>query len=140
MYDMEYDRLKHSIAVGRKMVDIGKSRGLKDGKLQELFVLGYNHDIGYEFGVNKNHAKIGGEILKNSGYKYWREIYYHGDANTTYQSLYLDILNLADMQIDKNGKSVSLDERLKSIEKRYGVESDTYKNALTLTRKLNKNP
>ena len=135
---MEEDRLKHSVGVGRKMIEIGRMRGFDDNELRELFMLGYNHDVGYEFGNNKNHAEIGGLLLKNCGYKYWREIYYHGNVNTTYQSRYLDILNLADMQIDKNGENVSFDERLSGIGKRYGIESDVYKNASILIEKLKK--
>jgi len=50
---MDEDRLNHSIAVARKMVEIGKNYNLKKEQLQELFVLGYNHDIGYEYGNNE---------------------------------------------------------------------------------------
>ena len=63
---MEENRLKHSIGVGRKMVEIGMAQGLNDDELHDLFVLGYNHDIGYEFGNNESHAKIGGTILRKS--------------------------------------------------------------------------
>lgn len=135
---MDENRLKHSIAVGRKMTEIGKARGLNDNELQELFVLGYNHDIGYEFKGNKDHARIGGKILKNSKYEYWREIYHHGNARTTYQSLYLDILNLADMQIDSSGRDIGFEKRLENIKSRYGAKSNTYKDALLLVQKLKK--
>jgi len=125
---MDYDRLKHSISVARKMVEIGKSYKLNDNELQELFVLGYNHDIGYEFVENGiNHNVVGGNILKRNGYKYWQEVYYHGEPNTNYNSLYLIILNKADMQIDKYGNDVGYDKRLKDIKKRYGIDSIPYK-------------
>ena len=52
-------KLKHSLAVARKMVEIGKEYNLNDDKLQDLFVLGFNHDIGYEYENNSNHAHIG---------------------------------------------------------------------------------
>ena len=99
---MNDDRLKHSIAVGRKMVKLGKEHNLPEEDLNNLFLLGYNHDIGYEFeksGVD--HNIIGGNILKENGYKFWEEVYYHGNPDSEYNSLYLDILNEADMQIDK---------------------------------------
>ena len=35
---MDNDRLKHSISVARKMVEIGKSYNLNDSELQELFM------------------------------------------------------------------------------------------------------
>ena len=45
---MDEDRLKHSIAVARKMIEIGRRYNLNEFELQELFVLGFNHDIGYD--------------------------------------------------------------------------------------------
>ena len=91
---MDEDRLKHSIAVARKMIEIGKKYKLNDDELQELFVLGFNHDIGYEYGDNSNHAQLGGEILKRNNYKYWKEIYYHGDINSEYSSFFLEIVSI----------------------------------------------
>lgn len=70
---IDEDRLNHSLAVARKMVEIGKKYKLNEDELQELFTLGYNHDIGYEFGNNENHRIIGGTILKASNYRYLLE-------------------------------------------------------------------
>lgn len=134
---MDQDRLNHSIAVARKMVEIGKKHNLDDEQLQELFLLGYNHDIGYEFGNNENHRIIGGNILKQSNYKYWREVYYHGEIECEYSSLYLDILNKADMQIDKFGNDVGYVKRLEDIKNRYGKESNIYKKAEKLIDNIN---
>lgn len=134
---MDQDRLNHSIAVARKMVEIGKKYNLDDEQLQELFLLGYNHDIGYDFGNNENHRIIGGNILKHSNYKYWQEVYYHGEIDCEYSSLYLDILNKADMQIDKFGNDVGYIKRLEDIENRYGGESNIYKKAKKLIDNIN---
>ena len=124
---MELDRLKHSYAVAKKMKEIGKNLGLGDKELEELFLLGLNHDIGYEFSPDgRNHNQIGGEILRNSGFKYWKEVYYHGLLTSEYSSRYLDILNCADMQIDKYGNDVGFEKRLEDIEFRYGAESIVY--------------
>ena len=133
---IDNNRLNHSLAVSRKMIEIGKEYNLDDNALQDLFVLGFNHDIGYENGNNSNHGHIGGEILKRNNYKYWKEIYYHGDVNTKYTSLFLEILNKAGMQIDKFGKDVGYDKRLEDIKNRYGESSTTYKNAEILASKL----
>lgn len=133
---IDEDRLKHSIAVARKMVEIGRNYNLNDDQLQELFVLGYNHDIGYEYGDNKNHRIIGGNILKQNNYKYWQEVYYHGEIESKYSSLYLNILNKADMQIDKFGNDVGYNNRLKDIGIRYGKDSDIYKKAEELINNL----
>ncbi len=68
------------------------------------------------------HNVVGGEVLRKQGYKFWKEIYYHGVVNSPYQSEYLDLLNLADMHIDSEGKYVTLDGRLEELSERYNVE------------------
>mgnify|MGYP003192071269 CR=1 FL=1 len=113
--NIDSDRLKHSLAVARKMVEIGKNKELTEKELQELFVLGYNHDIGYEF-VDNNLD--------------------HGNPNTKYESLYLTILNQADMQIDKYGNDVGYKKRLEDIKSRYGDKSIEYTNARTIIEKI----
>ena len=136
---MDLDRLKHSISVGRKMIEIGKEKDLTELELKELFLLGYNHDIGYEFSDKGiNHNVIGGEILKENGFKYWQEVYYHGEINLEYKSMYLDILNQADMQIDKYGNDVGYEKRLEDIKQRYGEASIVYQKAYKLVERLNK--
>ena len=134
---MNEDRLKHSLSVARKMVEIAKSKNLNEEDIENCFVIGYNHDVGYEFAENKfNHNIIGGKILKNSNFKYWKEIYYHGEIDTEYKSLYLDILNQADMQIDKYGNDVGYDKRLEDIKNRYGEHSEVYNKCYKLIDKL----
>jgi len=137
---MDLDRLKHSVAVGRKMIEIGKEKDLTELELKELFVLGYNHDIGYEFSdIGINHNVIGGEILKENGYKYWKDVYYHGEVDLDYKSMYLDILNQADMQIDKYGNDVGYEKRLEDIKQRYGEESVVYKKSYKLVENILQN-
>ncbi len=133
---MDEDRVKHSLSVALKMIEIGKKKNLSEEQLEELFVLGLNHDIVYQFGNSENHNEIGAEILKNCGYKYWKEVLNHGKIDNIYNSLYLDILNEADMKIDKYGNDVGYDKRLEDIENRYRAESKVYKNAKTLIEKL----
>lgn len=113
---MTIDRIKHCYGVALKMQEIGKKLNLTDEQINELFILGFNHDIGYQFTEdNTIHNITGSELLKQSNYKYWKEVYYHGEINITYKSLYLDILNLEDMQIDKLGNDVGFDKRLLDI-------------------------
>lgn len=133
---IDNDRLKHSYAVAKKMIEIGKEHKLSNFEIQELFVLGLNHDIGYEFGNNSNHNVIGGKLLKENDYKYWQEVYYHGQTECKYKSLYLDILNMADMQVDKYGNDVGYDKRLEDIKIRYGENSQTYLKCHKLINKL----
>lgn len=129
---MDFDRMKHSLAVARKMVEIGNKLELNKEQLHELFILGFNHDIGYEFGTNESHNIIGGNMLKNSGYKYWQEVYYHGNPEAGYNSLYLDILNEADMKINKYGEDVGYEKRLEDIRNRYGSDAIQYNDALKI--------
>lgn len=134
---MDFDRINHSLAVARKMVEIAKSNNLSSEDIEICFIIGFNHDIGYEFTKNGvNHNIIGGNILKNSGFKYWREIYFHGENNAEYSSLYLDILNQADMQVDKFGNDVGYDKRLEDIKSRYGAESEVYKKCFDLVQRV----
>ena len=115
---MTIDRLKHSYAVALKMQEIGKNLKLTEEQIKELFILGFNHDIGYHF----------------------VKVYYHGEVDINYSSLYLDILNLADMQIDKSGNDVGFDKRLLDIESRYGNESTVYKKCNALVKTLKSFP
>ncbi len=137
---MDNDRLKHSISVARKMIEIGKENNLPEEQLKELFLLGFVHDIGYEFVKDtKDHQKVGGEILKQSGYKYWKEVYYHGRITNEYKSLYLKILNQADMQIDKFGEDIGYEKRLEDILNRYGKNSNAYIKSKELIESLKVN-
>ena len=133
---MDNDRINHSLAVANKMLELGKEKDLSEEQLKELFILGYNHDIGYQFGTNENHNMIGGNLLKECNYKYWKEVYYHGVPNSEYKSLYLDILNYADMSIDKHGNDVGFDKRLENIKSRYGENSIQYINCVKIVNEL----
>lgn len=130
---MNTDRLLHTIAVARKMVEIAKEKNLSEQQQHELFLLGYNHDIGYEYKVEgEEHQQTGGKLLRDNGYKYWQEVYYHGLPDAPYESEYLLILNQADMQINKYGNDVGYDKRLHDIEERYGGDSIPYQNSKKL--------
>ncbi|MBR3898479.1 MAG: HD domain-containing protein [Bacilli bacterium] len=136
---MDLDRLKHSYSVAKKMIEIGINMNLSEEEIQELFILGFNHDIGYEYTENgKNHGPIGGELLRKSGYKYWKEVFYHGILTDEYESLYLNILNMADMQIDKYGNDVGYESRLEDIKSRYGEDSVVYERVTALVNHLKK--
>lgn len=129
---MDENRSLHSLGVAKKMVAIGRSKGLKLSELNDLFTLGIVHDIGYEFGPGNEHQKLGGLVLKENGYRYWQEVYYHGLIQNEYSSLFLDILNQADMQIDKNGVDVGYSGRLEDIKSRYKEDSKVYASCVEL--------
>lgn len=106
---------------------------------EQMYTLGLLHDIGYIKGKADGHAKAGGEILKLSNYKYWQEVYWHGNTDIVYSSKELDLLNEADLQIDYMGNFIGFDARLEDIKVRYGIDSNQYKNAFILVDLLRKN-
>ena len=59
-------------------------------------------------------------------------MYYHGSLTHEYSSQYLDILNCADMQIDKYGNDVGFEKRLEDIKSRYGEDSEVYLKCIEL--------
>lgn len=136
---MDYDRIKHSYVVAKKMMEIAVNYDLSKEDINNCFLIGLNHDIGYEFTTNGiNHNKIGGQLLRDNGFKYWKEVYYHGDVDCTYDSIFLEILNKADMQIDKYGNDVGYTKRLEDIKNRYGEDSIVYKNCIKLIESISK--
>ena len=129
---MTDDRLRHSLAVATKMKDMA-SEGFK----ADMFILGFLHDIGYEFcDDTKKHNLIGGLKLKEGGYKYWQEVYYHGEHQTQYSSAVLDLLNKADLMTGPQGQNMSACERLEDIAQRYGKDSHQYRESFLLAKKL----
>lgn len=119
------ERKKHIFGVAEFLKRIATDKNMSSEEIEELYVLGLVHDIGYEFlepqDYNK-HNRVGGEILKKQGYKYWQEVYFHGEANSPYESEFLDLLNFADAHIDGYGNYVSYDERIKDIATRYKIK------------------
>ncbi len=81
------DRQKHIWGVAKFLKDYAISQYMPQKQIEELYTLGLLYDIGYEFLEEKDYAKheIYGEgILKRQGYRYWKEVYYHGAANCKY--------------------------------------------------------
>lgn len=132
------ERMAHQLSVARRLVELAREQGgYSEEELRQLFVLGYLHDIGYEFAIDPdNHAQVGGEILTQSGFVYAREVANHGNPTSTYSSSALDLLNAADMQTSPSGEHVSYAERLQDIADRYGEDSLRYKNARTIIADL----
>ena len=134
---MSMDRLAHMSAVAFRAAAIGRDvYGLSVIECNELFVLGLLHDVGYRYGDGPGHAQLGGELLKDNGYKYWCEVMYHGVPDSSFNSVFLRILNQADMEVGPSGDVVSMDERLVDIGERYGFGSVEYLNAEKVINKI----
>ena len=129
----------HSITVWKEKQKMALEKTWNQDYANDMFILWYLHDIGKQFGYTADHAERWWEILRRSDYKYWQEVYYHGETDIQYHSLYLDILNMADMQIDKYGNDVGYDKRLEDIATRYGKNSKQYVNAVKLVKILKEN-
>jgi len=132
------DRYNHSISVGNKMRAIALEMFPEDKIFSEdMFILGILHDIGYEFSNNPiDHATVGGEMLKRNNYRYWEEVFSHGQSTPKYNSIALDILNTADLLTDKKGNSVTVSERLSDVKFRYGEKSFQYLDFKKLAKKM----
>ena len=130
---IDKDKTAHIFAVARLMADKAELLGLDK---QEMFTLGLVHDIGFEFGGSETHHQEGAEILKKQNYKYWQEVLHHGKPTQEFQSKALDLLNYADLHIDKCGKFVSFEDRLKDIALRRGEDSPHYKNSQIVIKQL----
>lgn len=124
------NRYKHIRGVAELMAEIAP-QGLE----KEMFLLGMLHDIGYLY-QPQNHNIFGGNLLKEQGYKYWQEVYWHGVPDAEYTSAALDLLNSADMQVNAYGERVSYTERLADIGNRYGTDSSQYLLAKKMTEYL----
>lgn len=117
------------------MRELAKDKAEVDSN--DAFILGLLHDIGYQFTENKGeHAKIGGEILRNQGYKYWKEVYYHGIPQEDFDSTMLQLLNYADMTIGPTGNELTIEERILDISNRYGKGSIQEETAIALAKQL----
>ena len=130
---IDENKLAHILAVARLMAEKAELVGLDR---QEMFALGLVHDIGFEFGGSETHHQIGAQLLKNQNYKYWQEVLHHGKPTKEFQSKELDLLNYADMHIDKMGNYVSFEDRLKDIASRRGEDSPHYKNSQIVIKQI----
>ena len=64
------------------------------------------------------------------------EIQEHGNPDAE-QTLFLSILNEADMTVDSKGNVVSVEDRLIDIKNRYSEDAIEYLKPLQLAKKLN---
>lgn len=121
------NRAKHSLGVAKRMYTEALAMTGDMKYAQEMFFLGWVHDIGYQFTSNNLvHAKVGGEFLREQGFDYWKEVYEHGDPKVENPSKELKLLNFADMHTDGAGNSVTFEDRLQDVARRYGENSIEY--------------
>lgn len=126
------DRLHHIIGVARKAYSLSKEMGYNEEFCRRMFMLGYLHDVGYEFSKEqKEHPDVSADLLASvfgsiipgakDGIAY-DAIKNHGKY-TDKKTLEWKILNMADMLIDSKGNEVDVTARLDDIKDRYGEYS-----------------
>lgn len=124
------DRLSHMLSVARKCYEIAKKEGFEEDFCRKMWLIGWLHDIGYEFTTEKEkHPDISVELIQNLYVNIndvdINAIKYHG-RNPKKITDEWRILNTADMLIDSKGNDVGVMARLEDIECRFGRYSDTY--------------
>ena len=131
------NKMKHCLGVARKCYQIAKNRNYDEIFCRKMFMLGYVHDIGYEFSDEiEGHGCIAAGIIESLGvsdYAFVSAIKFHGykldDSLPVKRTKELEILIEADLSVDHMGSEVNPSDRLLSIGFRYGTESKQYKNA-----------
>jgi hypothetical protein len=136
------DRLKHLNEVAKRMRDYVAQHSEKfDCLPEDMYILGLIHDVGYAFvDRQEDHASAAGEVLKTQGYKYWKEVYYHGIPQNEYDSIELRLLNYIDITTGPSGDIVSVDERIEDIKERYGEDSYQATEAIKMAEIIRQKP
>lgn len=131
------NKLCHCLGVARQCYKIAKEKyDFDEEAARGMFVVGFNHDIGYEFCDKPNeHPMESARMLDLAFGTYNSTIARHG--NPCYeQTISLRILNEADLTVSHTGDIITAEERLLGIKQRYGEDSREYINAIKLAKDL----
>ena len=137
MVGISNDRMQHILSVARQCYQIAKHKyHLDESDCRKAFMIGFLHDVGYEFSeYNLEHPEKGRELIKETLGVDLPEVQHHGDPDAE-QTIFLSILNEADLTVDSKGNVVSVEERLQDIVSRYSEDALEYIKPLTLAKKL----
>lgn len=137
MVGISNDRMQHILSVARQSYQIAKNKyHLEEADCRKAFMIGFLHDVGYEFSeYNLEHPEKGRALIKETLGIDLPEVQQHGDPDAE-QTLFLSILNEADLTVDSKGNVVSVEERLQDIVSRYSEDALEYLKPLTLAKKL----
>ncbi len=119
-------RLNHILGVARKAYALAIKMGYGETFAQKCFMMGWIHDIGYEF-VQKpeDHSAESKKLFDLIDDLALKAVEQHG-YNPSFLSEEYKILNMADMTVDENGKNVDVIQRLEVLKEKYGEHSDKY--------------
>lgn len=140
---MSENKLKHSIVVARMCQKLAKEKySLSDDYSKSCWVMGYLHDIGYEFIDESelfNHSFASGKAVSGAfcmfeNSEFLNAIIMH-DKYKEMPSYALLIMWEADLRVNKEGKVVSIKERMEDICKRYD-DRDLYHHEIKILENL----
>lgn len=128
------NKIQHMLGVARKCEQLAKEKGLSTDMQTACFIMGFLHDIGYEYCDKTtpcSHANIGYSMLCDfEKYKYeiLSAIKQHGNK---YENLTIfdEILNTADLTINYQGEETTIEKRLDDIKRIHGENTLHYKHA-----------
>lgn len=114
-------RYRHCVKVAERMYEYSKDElGYSEGKAQDMYVLGYLHDLGYAFdGEAFGHEIALYNCMKDS-YRYADEIRDHSFMIEEKDSQECNLLHYADLTIDGVGNECNFVNRLKDLANRHG--------------------
>lgn len=128
------NRLHHILGVARECYSIAKTKGYDENFCKRMFMIGWIHDVGYEFSKSQSeHPTVSEELLKlinvtnntKESSKVLHSIGKHGLYTKTKSAEWV-ILNMADMTIDSKGNKVGVMQRFEDIKNNYGEFSNQY--------------
>lgn len=138
------NRMQHIVAVARKCYKLAKTKhGMNETDAQKAFLMGFLHDIGYEFSEKSTeHPAKGIEMLSSFTNMEWGQMLFailtHGKPQQYIGTVYQTILNEADLTIDHIGTEVTMEQRCNEIKDNYGEQSTQYLNAVKMKNRLTK--
>lgn len=128
------ERMAHMHGVAEWMYEHAEEYGCENK--DEMYLLGLIHDIGYIYGNKEEHEQKGAELLGINTY-YGKFVQAHGLTPREYMNCNgcfdseipneMILLWTADMMVDSKGNVVGFKARLDDIEKRYGIDSESYR-------------
>lgn len=130
------NKLFHILGVARKCYELAKSKGWSEEYSRRMFMLGWCHDIGYEFELSPFHGIISADLIDKAFNKKESIIAEHGNPDLDISDEEAYILNVADILVGPDGKECTAEYRIEEIKSRYGECSQQYKNAIMLAKKL----
>lgn len=141
---MSVERMMHNVEVARKCYDIAKRDGYPETFCKKMWMIGYIHDVGYEFTSDyTKHAAMTMEVLNAFDPVFndscaLHSLALHDKANpgSTVNSVEWRILCTANLTTNTNGQTIDASVRIHDLLECYGELSPEYRSALKTAQQL----